>query len=799
MKKRLLILATALQVLFTVFPAVSAPQSLWGLIYDEKNVPISGVKVSVTQSGKEVSSSTTGVDGAYSFTLNNGSYSMRLTPPNTNYSALLAFDIDVPLPQALNFYLTKPIPGRSFITGYVKLPKGFDIEGSVNFGAPGPIDRSTGFFKLTPTAGTTGAFSVGGQTLGDSVSFKVLGKTPMAILQDMMIDYNLPLYRQRIRIMTDKGTPVQGAFIDGGVGSMVSTTTPNVAMAPVEGLGEFEGTWRVYSGTMQSDKDGYVTLPALSFGKAVPANFTVVGTAGYATQTFQTTVGGGDVTLTLTNPLPSLKGTVKDASGKPIPGIVVKMMTNDPGARTQSGGGGAAKADGSFEFFAAPNPNYVLSVEYRRADDPKNTFYFSTNSDKTNASIPQTKPAELVVPLQTTRVRVLDPNGKPVVGSLVELKPARTSQTEYTGKVTLMAGSAAQNIYSYSTGVTDVNGYVTLPTVKFDAEVDGVYVAGPPAGDNWTYVVSTQKMGLGKDVTLTLQRPFVTVSGRFYFTDGTPRSYSSGSWPSFSSVTNNGSSQMTSFTPEGNFVAKVPTGITGRWTIGCGGIDKNRAADFVPCIAGGPTTVASSDWTQDLPIPTAKTSIQVVTADGKGIQNVKVLVNSGMVSKSSVQLFPGQTPYEASYISTATTDANGFATIVNLKLATPQKVYLELTPDPSSRYQTRGLNITIGDNSKNVIVLQILKPVIASVTVSVINGIRTATIMGENFAGVTGVTAGTFSFNEFTNKTGAVTKQGFTVVSANQITFPIPPGLTTATVTVTNGGGSATSGVIKFN
>ena len=135
------------------------------------------------------------------------------------------------------------------------------------------------------------------------------------------------------------------------------------------------------------------------------------------------------------------------------------------------------------------------------------------------------------------------------------------------------------------------------------------------------------------------QRPFVTVSGRFYFTDGTPRSYSSGSWPSFSSVTNNGSSQMTSFTPEGNFVAKVPTGITGRWTIGCGGIDKNRAADFVPCISGGPTTVASSDWTQDLPIPTAKTPIQVVTADGKGIPNVKVLVNSGMVSKSSVQLF----------------------------------------------------------------------------------------------------------------------------------------------------------------
>lgn len=800
MKKRLLVIITALQILLSGIPALANTQSLWGVIYDQKNLPIAGVQVGVTQGGKAISSTTTGADGRYSFNLANGAYSMRLTPPNTNYAALLAFDIDAPLTQGLNFYLTTPTPGRSFITGYVKVPAGFDIQASASFGGSGGVDSQTGFFRLTPTAGTSAAFGVLGTVKNDSVGFKVIGKTVMPILQDMMIDYNLPLFKQRIRVVTDSGAPVEGAYIDGGVGSMVSTTTPNVAMNPVEGLGEFEGSWRVYSGTNRTDKDGYVTLSALVTAKPAAASFTIIAGGQFEIQTFQTTVGNGDVTLRLASRvLPSLKGTVKDSAGKPIPGISVSMMTNNPGASSQSGSGGSVKPDGSFEFFGPVNPNYVLSVDYKKADDPRNTFVYKTYSDKANASIPQAGPIEIVVPLQTTRVRVIDPEGKPIANSLVELRPNPTSQTEYSGKVTLIKGAVPHNIYSYNSGVTDSNGYVTLPTVKFDAEVDARISAGPPPGAPWTYALEIQKMGLGKDMTITLKRPFVNVSGRISYTDGTPLTFSSKYSPSFTSTTGSDGAQISVTPTDGGFTGKAPLGITGSWTIGCGAIDKNRAADFVPCISGGPTTVANKDWTQELPVPTAKTQIQVVTADGKGIPNVKLLVNSTFYSQATIQLFAGETPRSAWYISTATTDANGFANIVNLKLATPQKVYLEVTPDPTSRYPTRGMSITIGDNSKNVVVLQIPKPMISSVVVANVNGVRTATITGENFAGVFGVTAGSFSFNEFTNRTGAVTRQGFTVVNQNVITFPIPSGLTTATVTVTNGGGSATSGMIRFN
>ena len=140
---------------------------------------------------------------------------------------------------------------------------------------------------------------------------------------------------------------------------------------------------------VRTDANGYVEVTALQTANPAPASFFVGGSTElkYANQTFQTTVGNGDITLTLTNPLPSLTGTVKDLAGKPIPGISLTLMTNNPGTNIQSGGGGAPKADGSFEIVSAANNNYILSVNYVRADDPNNTFVFKTWGDKTNALI----------------------------------------------------------------------------------------------------------------------------------------------------------------------------------------------------------------------------------------------------------------------------------------------------------------------------------------------------------------------------------------------------------------------------
>lgn len=800
MKLRRFSTVLALALLISMAPEAIAAPSLAGKILDSSNKPIAGVQVRVTQSGALISSLTTSVDGAYAFSLNSGAYSLQILPPD-GYSKLYAYDMAVPQSQALNFTLTPPIPGRTFLSGHVVASKGFVIDyTSTSIGFANSTDYlkdQAGTYYLTPTAGSNSTFNLNGSVSGGSTVFRMLGKTPLALNQDTIAEIGVPFYTQRIRVLTATGQPVVGTYVTGGVGLLNDTKTPNIAMNSIEGLGEFEGSWKINGTSLQTDANGYVNVTALQTSKPAPASFWVGGSTAlrYASQTFTSIVGNGDITLTLTQSLPSLTGTVKDSSGKPIPGISLGLTTNIPGSNVQSGGGATPKSDGSFEIVTSPNDNYVLSVNFVSADDPYKTFVFKTWGDKTNVSVPQDKNLNVVVPIQTTRVRVLDPTGLPIANSYVSLKPNPSSFTDYTGKLTIIAGRAGLNTYTYSTGVTDSNGYVTLPTLKFDIEVDGNLFASPPAGSPLTYSSVIQKMGAGKDMSITLTRPLANISGKFTISDGSPFA---NSIPLFFS---NGKGDSASLSRDiaGNFTGKVARGITGNWGIGCGAIDKSLNADFRPCLSGGPSVSTNTDIKQDITLPSYKTSIQIVDAFGKGIPNVGVLVNTDMANaRNTAQVIPGQTPFSAYFLSYAITDASGFVQIQSLRMTNPQKAYVLVTPDSTSRYQTRDLWITVGDNSKNVVVLEIPKPIINGVTVSTMNKVKTATIVGDNFLGTIGVTAGRFSFNEFTNKIGSKTTQGFTVLDKNRITFPIPAGLTSGTVTVTNGGGTAVSAVIRF-
>jgi len=801
MKLRNLSSALALLLLISFAPAAVAAPALSGKILDSSNKPIAGVQVKVTQSGAIVSSLTTTTDGGYSFNLNTGAYSMQVLPPE-GYSKLYAYDISVPVSAPLNFTLTPPTPGRAFLTGHVVASKGFVLDytnSTIGFAnSSGFLKDSAGTYYLTPTAGSISNFSINGSVSGGSSLFRILGKTQLALNQDTIAEIAVPFYTQRIRVVTATGQPVAGTYVTGGVGSLNDLKSPNAPINPIEGLGEFEGTWKINGSGLQTDANGYLNLTALQTTKPAIASFWVSGSSSlrYASQTFSTTVGSGDITLTLTQPLPSLTGTVKDTSGKPIPGISLTLMTNNPGTTVQSGSGATPKSDGSFEIVTPANNNYILSVNYVSADDPYKTFVFKTWGDKTNASVPQDKGLNVVVPIQNTRVRVLDPSGAPIANSYVSLKPNPSSFTDYTGKLTIIAGRAALNTYTYSTGVTDTNGYVLLPTIKFDTEVDALLFASPPSGSVLTYSSVLQKIGAGKDISITLSRPLVNISGKFSLSDGAP-------FANLIPLTfSNGKGDSATLTrdPSGNFTGKVAKGITGTWWIGCGAIDKTLKTDFRPCLGGGPSYLANADIKQDITLPSYKTSIQIVDAYGNGIPNVSILLNSDMANaKNIAQVIPNQAAFSAYFLSSATTDASGYAQIQSLKMTNTQKAYVLVTPDPTSRYQTRDLWITVGDNSKNVIVLEIPKPVITGVTISVVNGVRTATIIGDNFLGTTGVTAGQFTFNAFANKIGSKTTQLFTVLDKNRITFPIPISLSSATVTVTNGGGSAVSAVIKFS
>ena len=779
---------TALLLAVGLAPAIAATPSLSGKVIDTANKSIAGVKVNLLQSGKTLSTITTTADGAYSFNVAAGAYSLQLVPPTPGYSTLNAYDIALPAPQPIIFMLTPPTPGRAFLTGHVTTPLGFDLDKAntgISFGnAASPLQDSSGYFKIMPTAGTTSTFAINGRLSAETFNFTMTGKTPMTLNQDAIAEFRLPFYRQRIRIVTATGTPIAGAYLYGGVSL---NGAPARAYAPIEGVGAFEGTWSARG--IITDANGYANVPALAFATSAPAHFDVSPPSSYklAGQGFDVTVGAGDLTLKLTTAIPMVTGTVKDLSGKAIDKAVVTFIDGT------SGTGVTTDSQGKYSLSMPASDTYKVSLGYKDGSYLSN-FMFDTFTNTPNFALTKDTTLNLVAPVERTRVRVIDTNGQPVSGAFVSIKPSSSSSTNYTGSWTLIPGQKPLTTYFYSTSTTDANGYASVPTLHLDSETNGDIYAQIGQGPGLAFIASVQKIGAGKDISVTLKRPSIQISGRLYFTDGSPVP------PSFKVSFSNGRGEAAQIirNPNGTYTGTAFAGMTGNWWLGCSRVDLSEQSDFCPSLVGGPTTTLNTNIVQDLAIPTYKTPVQIVDPNGKGIPNVKILLNSQMVANGTVTLFPGQTPLSSYFLSVGTTDSNGMAMLETLKLDAPQKVYMEMTPDPSSRYQSRSMYITVGDNSKNVVVLTIPKPVISSVAVSTINGVLTVTITGDNFPGVFSVTAGTYSFNEFSKKNGIITTQGFTLVDANHITFPVPAGLTSGTVVVTNGGGSATSGVVRF-
>lgn len=788
MKLRTFIVGIVAVLVMSIIPSSAAASALFGKIVDQTNQPISGVKIVVTQMGKQMATSTTGTDGTYNFDLNPGAYSLQLIPPNSGFSSLIAYDILAPLVQPITFTLTPPTPGRAFITGHVTATNGFELspnETSIGFGNSGSnLLDGTGFFKLMPTAGASGAFSISGKLRGDPFSFKMLGKNSMKINQDAIVEVRVPMFRQKIRVVTADGVPVAGASLYGGVGQ---NGLPGLStMSAIEGLGEFQGNWLVQ--WMTTDVNGYVNLPALSMSAPSTARFnvSVPSIYKYNGQTFDATVGNGDLTFTLNKPIPMLSGTVKDLEGKVIDKATVVVTDGTVG------GGTNTDAQGRYATSLVPNANYRVTVDYKDGTYLPN-FVMKSWTDASNFSVLKDTTLNITLPINKTRVRVVDSKGAPLSNAFVSIKPKPSSFTDYTGAWSLFPGKKPLNTYFYSTGYTDAAGYVTLPTMKFDTEIDGQIYAEFGQRPTMIYATSIQKIGAGRDLVITLLSATVAVSGRITLSDGSPFQLPI----SFSSGT--GESAQLVRTPDGKFTGFAPRAMVGQWWIGCGRVDLNLASDFCASLVDGPKVSASGDIFQEFVIPTYKTPVQVVNAEGKGIANVKVLINTQMKGNGQLTLIAGQPAFSGYFLSVGTTDSNGMAYLTSLKMNTAQKAYMELTPDSSSRYQGTGLTITVGDNSKNVVVLQIPKPVIYSVTVATVNGVRLATVNGNNLIGTISVRAGSFSFDDFTNKSGAITTQGFKVVNNNMITFPVPAGLKTAAVIVTNGGGTVTSSVITFN
>ncbi|MEN9715597.1 MAG: hypothetical protein RJA35_1064, partial [Actinomycetota bacterium] len=739
----------------------AAGQTIYGKVLTQQNTPLQSTVVTLSQNGRALGSQTTSSDGSYAFNAPAGAYSLKYVPPTAGYATLNAFDVVAPFGSALNVMLTVPTPGRSFVTGTVALNNGVKLEKS-SYIQVGDLGSSylddNGGFRMMPTAGTSSPYLIKGFQRGGDFRFQLKGTSSATINQDVQANFLISATTQRVRVVDTQGNPIANAQVYGGIpgNSTVLPTTP-----AIEGLGSF--TASTYDSQF-TDSNGWVTLNSIATTAAANGSLTVSPPSGsrFQPQDFTKPFGAGPVTLTLVNPNVLITGSVKDSTGAAVPGIQLSFSPT----WTTTG------ANGGYMMSVPPGTSSTLSVT-DKSNWGSNVGSLASFTSAGPIVASADKTLNLVIPYTQTKVRVLDAKGLPVSNAWVDLSNAAAN----SGKVTMAQGMAAFSGGIEAAGYTDSSGVVSLKTAKLDSEVVGTATVQPPSTSSYAVEILPTRVGLGNAITLTLQKPTVKVSGTFTYTDGTKIDGGSVSFQNGDGL--NGGAVNTDST--GAYSMPVLKGMTAFFTASC---PFNANRDVYPlCVSFvSANHTINADTTVNLTIPTFKVPVRVVDPSGKGIANVKVAFNAGpggmIPCDAKATVIAGDAPVSISWSGIATTDSTGLAMVPNVRPNAVCSAYVYLTPDANSRYQERYVQLNVGDNASNVVVLSIPAPVITSATVTKTGTTTSVNLLGDNFAGTTDVTLGTTAITNFK------------VVDKQHITFVVPAGVSGTVVTVKNGGGS---------
>jgi len=173
-----------------------------------------------------------------------GAYSVQITPPNQTFSRLNSLNIQLPQAGPISFVLNAPTPGRSFLTGTLTGQNNVSLDystTSISIGGFGARTDNSGYFKVMPTAGTSGTYTITSHDNLGASTFKMVGSTNTTINQDTILNLPIPTFYQRIRVVNSRGVPIAGVSVTAGL----SQATPylNGPMKPIEGMGDFTGSW----------------------------------------------------------------------------------------------------------------------------------------------------------------------------------------------------------------------------------------------------------------------------------------------------------------------------------------------------------------------------------------------------------------------------------------------------------------------------------------------------------------------------------------------------------------------------
>jgi Bacterial Ig-like domain (group 3)/IPT/TIG domain len=419
---RVALLTAATTLLFTLGVVSASAAVLSGTVSGQapgeeaKPLPETIVTVMAAGSEKVVGTATADGKGAYSLEISDGIFDVRFNPPS-GYEPTTVHEVEVKgsrtlsvvLANATAVHLTgtlrdasgEPVPGANIIlnNGKAFASGQTAVDGSFDLAAPaGNYTLSAnGTSKSNPSLPSNWYFSA------SSVSLE----------EDRSIELNLPPTVQlTIEALDAKGGPLpevavslpllsRSADLGGVFASYLQSRGPGGNGGPGGKTGpDGRATFTVFGGqAVNSNEVGRLTPPQAS---------------GYGELTFKVPFVEGDTTLTFNPPLSvHLTGTLRDASGEPVPGANIILNNGKAFASGQTA------VDGSFDL-AAPAGNYTLSANGTSKSNPSlpSNWYFSASS----VSLEEDRSIELNLPptVQLT-IEALDAKGGPLPEVAVSL------------------------------------------------------------------------------------------------------------------------------------------------------------------------------------------------------------------------------------------------------------------------------------------------------------------------------------------------------------------------------------------
>lgn len=770
------LLIVAVLALGTV-PANASSTGLFGTVVNDANRPVPNTSVTISRGGVDIATVVTSANGAYRFNVPAGTYSMRFVPPTAANSNLRAFSVLAPQPRSLTFKLTAPMAGRAFLTGTVATSPAMTLalDSTVYYGRSwaGQIN-STGAYRLMPTSGSAETFTVKAASAG-TFSFGLYGQDRVAINQDTIANFTVPVATQRVRVVSATGAPIAGARVEAGQGSYGTDFAP---MGTLEGLGSFRAGWKDSGVT---DVNGFVTLRTVRMSPNASAGYLVIppSTTRLLQQSFVMLTGAGDINLVMTNQSGLISGTVRDQRGVGLGPVDVGFGS----IWTTS------NASGQYSRAATDGTTGNYSLTYRTgsfvAGGTGTAIFITPAFGATRSVVRGNKVQDFVLHLDTVRVRVVDSNGNPVAKAHVNL----TDNDGYAlrGRYALVPGEPLSTATTSANAPTDANGFATLRTLRLNAPLAGVVTVTPAAGSPLAWKTERASIGAGEAITVTLSRPTVTVSGKVSLSDGSRVAPYSISF-SDGRGGDQGTAKVDPLT--GSYSMQVPVGMRGTFYLTCPhDVPYSKDMTFCMSFTGGSRTIAANT-TVDITIPTFKQSIQVVDPNGQGISGVTVRVNHSVgmhgCTAATASIFSDFPTRASNAFSFAITDQFGQAMMTAVKMSATCEASAQIAPDDNSRYQSRSLSLTIDEETDHVVVLKIPAPEILSGSVSTVGSTRTVTVTGDNFLGATSV-----SWN-------GTSIANFKVVNKTTLTFVLASdSLSSGTVIVENGGGSARAEILS--